>query len=187
MITQEREVKRMYYFEPLTAFIDSVSSHYGIPSCDMLVWKDGEEVYRHLAGFSNAEGTVPASEKDLYRLYSATKIATCTAALRLIEEGRLSLDDPVAKYLPAYGDLTVKQEDGSIAPAKNEMLVRHLFTMSGGLDYNMDRGGTARILAEKGEKAGTVEICNAFVESPLDFEPGTHYQYFRLSDLLESV
>ena len=46
----------MYYFEPLTAFVDSVSEHYGIPACDMLVYKDGEEVYRHLAGFSDAEG-----------------------------------------------------------------------------------------------------------------------------------
>ena len=177
----------MYYFEPLTAFIDSVSTHYGIPSCDMLVWKDGEEVYRHLAGFSDAEGKVPASTHDLYRLYSATKIATCTAALRLIEEGRLGLDDPVSRYLPAYADLTVRQEDGSIAPAKNTMTVRHLFTMTGGLDYNYDRGGVPRVLKEKGNSAGTVELCNAFAEAPLDFEPGTHFQYSLCHDVLGAV
>ena len=177
----------MYYFEPLTAFVDSVSKHYGIPSCDMIVYKDGEEIYRHLAGFSDAEGKVPASTNDLYRLFSATKISTCTAGLRLVEEGKLGLDDPVSKYLPGYASLTVKQPDGSVAPAKNVMTVRHLFTMSGGLDYDMQRGGSARILAEKGNNAGTVEICNAYAEAPLDFEPGTHFQYSLCHDVLGAV
>ena len=177
----------MYHFEPLTAFVDSVSKYYGIPACDMTVYKDGEEVYRHLAGFSDAEGKVPTSTNDLYRLFSATKVATCTAGLRLVEEGKLSLDDPVSKYLPAYANLTVKQPDGSIAPAKNVMTVRHLFTMTGGLNYDMQRGGSPRILAEKGDEAGTVEICNAYAEAPLDFEPGTHFQYSLCHDVLGAV
>ena len=175
------------YFEPLTAFVDSVSDHYGIPACDLIVFKDGREVYRHLAGFSDAEGKIPASENDLYRLYSATKIATCTAALRLVEDGVLNLDDPVSKYLPAYADLTVKQPDGSVKPAENVMTVRHLFTMTGGLDYDSDRGGVKRVIAEKGDEAGTIDICSAFVEAPLDFEPGTHYQYSLCHDVLGAV
>ena len=177
----------MYYFEPLTAFVDSVSKHYGIPSCDMIVYKDGEQVFRHLAGFSDAEGKVPASENDLYRLYSATKISTCTAGLRLVEEGKLGLDDPVSKYLPAYGNLTVKQADGSVVPAKHVMRVRHLFTMTGGLNYDMDRGGSKRIREEKGDDAGTVEICNSYAEAPLDFDPGTHFQYSLCHDVLGAV
>ena len=177
----------MYYFEPLTAFVDSLSEHYGIPSCDLIVYKDGEEVYRHLAGFSDADGKVPASTNDLYRLYSATKVATCTTALHLIDEGKLSLEDPVSKYLPAYANLTVKQADGSVAPAKTVMTVRHLFSMSGGLNYDMHRGGSPRILEEKGEKAGTVEICNAYAEAPLDFDPGTHFQYSLCHDVLGAV
>ena len=177
----------MYHFEPLTAFIDSLSEHYGIPCCDVIVSKDGEEVYRHLAGFTDVECQVPTSTNDLYRMFSATKVATCTAALRLIEEGRLSLEDPVSKYLPGYAHLTVKQADGSVAPAKNVMTIRHLFTMSGGLDYDMNRGGAAKILAEKGSAAGTVEICNAFAEGPLDFEPGTHFQYSLCHDVLGAV
>ena len=114
-------------------------------------------------------------------------VAQDEAALRLVEDGKLSLDDPVSKYLPGYAHLTVKQPDGSAAPAKNVMTVRHLFTMSGGLDYNMQRGGSARVLAEKGGQAGTVEICNAYAEAPLDFEPGTHYQYSLCHDVLGAV
>ena len=177
----------MYYFEPLTAFLDSLYEHYGIPSCDMIVYKDGEEVYRHMVGFSDAERRVPTSANDLYRMYSATKVATCTTALRLVQDGKLGLDDPVSKYLPAYANLTVKQPDGSVAPAKNVMTIRHLFTMSGGVNYDMHRGGSPRILAEKGEKAGTVEICNAYVEEPFDFEPGTHFQYSLCHDILGAV
>ena len=177
----------MFYFEPLTAFVDSLSSHYGIPSCDLIVCKDGKEVYRHLAGFSDAEGKVPASENDLYRLYSATKIATCTCALRLMEEGRLGLEDPVSRYLPAYADLTVRQADGRITPAEDVMTVWHLMTMTGGLNYDMKRGGAPRILVEKGDQAGTWEICNAFAEAPLDFEPGAHFQYSLCHDVLGAV
>ena len=177
----------MYYFEPLTAFLDTVSEYYGIPGCDMLIYKDGEEIYRHQAGFCDAERVVPVSNDNLYRLFSATKISTCTAGLRLVEEGKLSLDDPVSKYLPAYANLTVKQPDGSIAPAKNVMKVWNLFTMTGGLDYNMQRGGTARILEEKGDAAGTVELCNGYAEAPLDFDPGTHFQYSLCHDVLAAV
>ena len=177
----------MYYFEPLTAFLDSLYDNYGVPASDTIVYKDGKIVYRHMTGYSDAERTVPTSENDLFRMFSATKVSTCTAALKLVEEGKLGLDDPVSKYLPAYANLTVKQKDGSIAPAKNVMTIRHLFTMSGGLDYDMRRGGAGKILDEKGEEAGTVEVCNAFAEGPLDFEPGTHYQYSLCHDVLGAV
>jgi len=176
-----------YYFEALTAFLDSVSEHFGIPACDMLVYKDGKEVYRHLAGFSDAEGTIPASENDLYWIYSSTKVATCTAMMKLIEEGIVGLDDPVSKYLPKYAKITVKQEDGSVAPAKNVMTIRHLMTMSGGLDYDMKRGSAGEIAAEKGNAAGTVEICNAYADGPLLFEPGTHFHYSLCHDVLGAV
>ena len=103
----------MYYFEPLTAFLDSMSEHYGVPACDLIVTKDGEMVYRHMAGYSDPECTKPVSENDLYRMYSATKVATCTTALRLVEEGKLGLEDPVSKYLPGFANLTVKQHKNS--------------------------------------------------------------------------
>ena len=45
----------VYCFEALTAFLDSVSEKFGIPACDLLVYKDGQEVYRHMAGFADAD------------------------------------------------------------------------------------------------------------------------------------
>ena len=177
----------MYYFEPLAAYQESLQKYYGTPASDLIVYKDGREVYRHMTGFSDAENRIPTSSNDLYRMYSATKIATCTAGMRLIEDGKLSLEDPVSKYLPGFADITVRQPDQSVAPAKNVMTVRHLFSMRGGLDYNMQRGGSPRIIMEKGDQAGTVEICNSYAEAPLDFEPGTHYQYSLCHDVLGAV
>ena len=49
--------------------MDSLDEHYGILACDLIVYKDGEQVYRHMAGFSDAEGKVPVSDCVLYRLY----------------------------------------------------------------------------------------------------------------------
>ena len=176
----------MYHFEPLTAFLDSEAENFMIPACDLLIHREGKEIYRHSAGFSDTAKTKPVSDRDLYWIYSASKISTCVAAMRLIEEGRLGLDDPVSKYLPGYAKLTVKREDGSIAPAAAAMTVRHLMSMSGGLDYDNMRGSVKAVL-EKNENAGTVEIANAFADDPLLYEPGTGYQYSLCHDVLGAV
>ena len=177
----------MYHFEPLTAFLDSEEQNFGIPAVDMLIYKDGKEIYRHSAGHPDIEKKRAVSDRDLYWIYSASKISTCVAALTLIEKGKLALDDPVSKYLPKYANLTVKQEDGSAVPAKNVMTIRHLMTMCGGLDYDQMRGSVKAVLEEKGDQAGTVDIANAFADGPLEFEPGTHYLYSLCHDVLGAV
>ena len=177
----------MYHFEPLTAFLDRIEANFKIPAVDMLIEKEGKEIYRHSAGYSDIEKKHAVSDQDLYWIYSGSKVSTCTAAMTLIEQGKLALDDPVSKYLPSYANLTVKQEDGSVKPAENVMTVRHLMTMTGGLDYDQKRGSVEQVIAEKGESAGTVEIANAFADGPLEFEPGTHYLYSLCHDVLGAV
>ena len=65
----------MYNFEPLTAFLNSEAKNYKIPAVDMLIMKNGEYVYRHMAGYSDPDKKKPVSEKDLYWIYSASKIS----------------------------------------------------------------------------------------------------------------
>ena len=177
----------MYYFEPLTAFLDNTGKNFRIPACELLIHSGGKEIYRHGAGFSDREGTVPVSSRDLYWIYSATKISTCTAAMRLVEEGIIGIDDPVSDYLPGYAKLTVKKEDGAIVPAKNVMTIRHLMSMSGGLDYDNRRGFADAVLKERGEKAQTVELADAYAGGPLLFEPGTGFRYSLCHDVLGAV
>ena len=150
----------------------------GIPESELCVTLDGKLIYCKTVGRENPE-------RNMALVCSVSKITTCVAALRLIEEGRLSLDDPVEKYLPAYQNLMVKQPDGSVKPAKTKMTVLHLFTMTGGLNYTLDTVPILRACAAPG--AGTVDVVNSFAEAPLDFEPGSRFQYSLCHDTLAAV
>ena len=152
-------------FSKLDAFMQKMPER-GIPGCELSVTVGGKQVYRTSVGFADANKTRPASPKDLYWLYSATKVITCLGAMRLVEEGKLKLDDPVSKYLPEYGTLTVKEKDGSIRPAENVMTVEHLFTMRGGLDYDINKAPIREAIAEG---SNTRDIIRAMAESPLCF------------------
>ena len=172
-------------FQALNDLITSLPSR-GFPACDISVAKDGKEVFRASAGYSDAEKTKPVTDKDLYWVFSISKIATCIAAMRLVEDGTIALDDPVSKFLPAYEKLTVKDSDGSIRPAKNPMTVLHLFTMTGGLDYNADKG-TLREFRASHPHMTTREFVDELARQPLNFDPGTHYAYSLCHDVLAAV
>ena len=172
-------------FEKLEALIASLPSR-GFPACDISVAKDGKEVFRASAGYSDAEKTKAVSPDDMYWVFSISKIATCIAAMRLVEEGRIALDAPVSEYLPAYADLTVKERDGSIRPAKNPMTVLHLFTMTGGLDYNADKG-TLKDFRAAHPHMTTREFVDELARQPLEFDPGTHFAYSLCHDVLAVV
>ena len=170
-------------FSKLDAFMKKMPER-GIPGCELSVTVDGKQVYRVGVGYADTEKTKPVSNSDLYWLYSATKVITCLGAMRLVEEGKLNLDDPVSKYLPEFGNVTVLRADGSVTPAENVMTIEHIFTMTGGLDYDITKA-PIRAAIEKG--GNTREIVRAMAESPLCFEPGSHYKYSLCHDVLGAV
>ena len=133
-----------FNFQKLDELMSNMPA-YGLPATDLAVTYKGETVYRRGVGFSDAEKTKPVSPDDVYWIFSVSKITTCIAANRLVEEGKMNLDDPVAKYLPAFANPMVRQKDGSLAPAKNVMTIRHLFTMTGGFDYEMNTPPLIRV------------------------------------------
>lgn len=170
-------------FSKLTQFMQQMP-YRGYPSCELAVTKNGETVFRTSVGCSQLATARPASPNDLYWIYSCTKVITCIAALRLLEEGKIALDDPVAKYLPEYADLQVLQEDGSTRPAQTQLTLLHLFTMTGGLTYDTK---TPAIQAAITPEATTRDIVAAMAKDPLAFEPGTHYRYSLCHDVLGAV
>lgn len=170
-------------FSKLDKFIDDMPKR-GIPMTDLAVSLGGETVYRHMSGYSDSALTMPTSDKDIYWIFSNTKVMTCICALRLIEEGKLSLHDKLSRYIPAFDKMFIKNADGSIKPAKNDITILHLFTMTGGLDYNF---GTAPVKAARDAGLPTLEIVKAMAEMPLGFEPGTHYRYSLCHDVLAAV
>lgn len=171
-------------FSKLDQFMKQMPAR-GIPGCELAVARNGQVIYRIAVGHADAARTKPLAKEHLYWIFSATKVVTCIAAMRLVEEGKLRLDDPVSKYIPEYANLTVRNEDGSVSPAKNEMTVLHLFTMTGGLSY--DLGAPAISEAKKNTPATTLDLVRAMAKEPLLFEPGTHYRYSLCHDVLAAI
>lgn len=172
-------------FDKLRDLIATLPSR-GFPACDLSLAKDGKEILRLCAGYSDAAATKPVSKNDMYWVFSISKIATCIGAMRLVEEGKIALSDPVGKYLPAYNSLTVQEKDGSIRPAKTPMTVLHLFTMTGGLDYNADKG-TLKAFRAAHPHMTTREFTDELARQPLNFDPGTHFAYSLCHDVLGAL
>lgn len=168
-----------------TTFLDSLLSE-GIPSFDCYIFKNHEQIYHHMGGFTDEKGTKKINGTELYLMFSMTKVITMTAILQLVENDILSLEDPVDQYLPKYKNLMV-EKDGIVVPASNVLKIKHLLSMQSGLDYNLERAGIVRVLREKGMQASTQEIVDAFIETPLLFEPGEHFEYSLSHDVAAAV
>ncbi len=169
----------------LTEYLDSLLEK-GIPSVDCMVCKDHKVIYRHMNGTVDIDRKKKVVPDQLYLMFSMTKVQTMTAMMQLIEQGKVSMDDAVSKFLPAYANLNVEDETG-IHPAKETMRIWHLLSMQSGLDYDLNRPGIQRVLKEKGQKAGTREIVDSFAESPLKFEPGTKFLYSLSHDVAAAI
>ena len=173
-------------FEPLSQFLDSLIP-YGIPGADMLIMQNHRPLYRHRAGWRDREAQEPLRGDELYFLYSCSKVATVTAAMQLLEKGKFLLTDPLYEYLPEWRDVLVRDADGGAHRAQNPVLIRHLFSMTAGLNYNMDIPAIRRVREETAGACPTRAIVRAISEKPLDFEPGAHWQYSLCHDVLAAL
>lgn len=158
----------------------------GIPGCDCAVVYKHEQVFRHTVGYADAERKTPLTGKNTYWLYSATKLITCTAVMQLVEKGLIGLDSPVSDYLPEYANMKVKTNNGTV-PAKNRITIRHLLSMQSGLNYDLDAPSIQKIKKETNNEATTRQVIGALANEPLDFEPGTRFQYSLSHDVLGAV
>ncbi len=171
--------------DQITEYLDSLTVR-GIPSVDCIVRKNHEEIFRHMNGFVDKDKMVKVSDDTEYLVFSMTKIQTMTAIMQLVEKGDLSLEDEVGKFLPAYRNLSV-MENGTVVPAKTPLKIKYLVSMQSGLDYDLERGGIKRVLSQKGNSASTREIVDSFVETPLEFHPGTHFRYSLSHDVAAAI
>lgn len=172
-------------FDEITNYLDSLIER-DIPSVDCMIYENHNMLYRHMSGKIDARKTNDVTENTAYLIFSMTKVLTMTAIMQLIEQGKVSLEDEVGKYLPAYNELMVKTADG-VETLKQPLLLKHLVSMQSGLDYDLNRPGIVRVLNEKGMKATTRDIVDSFAESPIDFVPGTHFQYSLSHDVVAAI
>ncbi len=169
----------------LADYLDSLEAK-GIPGCDCVIFQNHKPVFRHTTGYSNASKTKPLTSENTYWLFSATKLITCTAVMQLVEKGKISLDAPVADYLPEYKHLNVKC-GSEVVPAKNTLTIRHLLSMQSGLNYNLQAPSILKVLLDTKNEATTRELIRELAKEPLEFEPGTHFLYSLSHDVLGAV
>ncbi|CDZ50615.1 serine hydrolase domain-containing protein [Neorhizobium galegae] len=169
----------------IDAAIDDALAAKRLVGTVVMVARDGEIVYRRAAGLADREAGLKASEDTIFRLASITKPIVTIAAMRLIEQGRIGLDDPVTKWLP---DFRPRLEDGS-EPA---ILIRHLLTHTSGLSYcfHLEDGPYVRAGVSDGvDQPGLSleENLRRIASVPLLFAPGTGWQYSVSMDVLGGV
>ena len=170
-------------FNGLTEFLKNVD-HNLIHDCEIVVFKEHKCIYKNR--FTADDVDPSEDKKDMYYLFSATKVITATATMRLVEEGKIGLDDPVKKYLPEFAELYVLK-GGEKVKAKNVLTVRHLLSMQGGFNYNLGHEEIVKIKEQSGNMASTREVVSAIAKMPLVFEPGENYLYSLCHDVLAAV
>lgn len=168
------------------AAIDKALAAQQLVGVAVLIARDGKIVYARNAGFADREAHLPVRDDTVFRLASMSKPIVSVAALALIDRGKLALEDPVTKWLPAFRPTLA---DGRPAV----ITVRHLLTHSAGLTYKFleEDGGPyhqANVsdgLAEPG--LGAAANLERLASVPLVFEPGTRWGYGLSIDVLGEV
>jgi len=166
-----------------------------IPGANLLVFKNGEEIFYHEDGLASKEEQTPIRRDTIFRLYSMTKPITAAATMILVERGMIDLYEPVGKYLEGFRNQLVA-EDGDLVPVKREMRIKDLFNMTSGLLYGgeCEAGkATEKIFEEIDEKLftenalTTIEIANKLGRCPLAFHPGEYWAYGVSADVLAAI
>ncbi len=173
-------------FDRLTEFMDRLTS-WIIPGNSIAIYQNNQKIFEYSSGFADLENKIPMNGNELINIYSCSKIATVTAALQLYEKGLFLLDDPLYEYIPEYRDMLVKNASGEIVRAKNHITLRHLFTMTAGLTYDLKSEGINKARVITNGKMDTLQTIKCIGENPLVFEPGTDWNYSLCHDVLAAV
>ena len=116
-----------------------------------LVLRDGAVVYERAIGWADREGNRRMTSDAVFRIASQTKAITSTAIMMLVEEGKITLNDPVSRWLPSFAHTTVASRADSnrvLAPARRAITIRDLLTHTAGISY----GGEPLIASLYNEK-----------------------------------
>lgn len=173
-------------FEYMKNYMDRLTL-WRIPGNSIRVCLGGKEVFTYNSGYSDLENKIPMGKDMFLNIYSCSKVATVSAALKLYEEGMFLLDDPLYDFIPEFREMYIKKENGELVKAKNHITLRNLFTMTSGLTYNMETDAFKKAREITGGKMDTLAVAKCIAEDPILFEPGEGWQYSLSHDILAAV
>jgi CubicO group peptidase (beta-lactamase class C family) len=162
-----------------------------------LVARQGRVVYFEAAGLADASPDRPMARDAIFRIASMTKPIMSVAAMILVDDGKLSVDDPVSKYIPEFAKQMVLADPktGQTRPASREVRVRHLLTQTSGITYKfMNKPGIGEMYIKAGVYDGLDVAseslqanCRKIASLPLLNDPGAAWEYGLNTDVLGRV
>lgn len=176
----------MMDFTNLKQFMDRMAEE-RTPGNAVEVYLGGEKVFQYAVGYSDLENRIPLTGKELYNIYSCSKITTVTAGAQLLEQAKILTTDPLYDYIPEFRNMQILQKDGSLKKAENPITIGDLFSMTAGFTYNMNTASFAKAKELTQGRYDTVTTIKCMAEDPLSFEPGTHWQYSLGHDVLAAL
>jgi CubicO group peptidase (beta-lactamase class C family) len=182
----------------LDAYLDGFVANGRHKGSLLVVTRGGRIAHVSRRGHRDAAAGLAVGPDTIWRIYSMTKPITSVAAMMLYEEGALSLFDPVAKFIPSFGDVRVYRKGMAAAPvtvrAAEPMLVWHLLTHTSGLTYGFQQ---AHPVDEAYRAAGffldpppdhdLASACDVWAGLPLLFEPGAEWNYSVSTDVVGRI
>ena len=168
----------------LSTFLTELTARGDVPGVVVAVVNKDGLLYNEAFGKSSTLRNSPMAKDTIFNIASMTKAVTSVAIMMLADEGKLKLDDDVAKFLPKYKDPAVisrfNAADGTYEtrPAKRPITIRHLLTHTSGIGY----GFSSQTVATLTQKTMKTEV-----DLPLLFEPGESWAYGASTRVLGSV
>jgi CubicO group peptidase (beta-lactamase class C family) len=165
----------------------------------LLIQQHGKPVYHESFGVQDVVSKAPITDQTIFRLFSMTKAITSVAAMVLVDESKLKLEDPVAKYIPSFANVKVgvekKADDGTttleLVPPDRPPTVLDLMRQTSGITY----GFYGDSLVRKAYKAANIyggdfdlaEFAERIAKLPLHNQPGALWQYGHSTDVLARI
>jgi len=170
-----------------------------LPGAVVLIARNGKLVMFDSFGFRDKDAKVPMTNDTIFRIASMTKPIVSVATMMLMEEGKLTLADPVSRYIPAFADTKVavekKKEDGTVEyelePQTRPMTVQDLLRHTSGLTYGA--AGANRLkqsyldMNVNDRSQTTAEMADKLAKLWLVYQPGTTWEYSMSTDVLGRV
>jgi CubicO group peptidase (beta-lactamase class C family) len=170
-----------------------------IPGAILLIQQHGKPVYHEFFGVQDVVSRQPMTDQTIFRLFSMTKAITSVAAMMLVDEGKLALEDPIAKYIPSFANVKAgvekKNEDGTktleLVPPNRPPTVLDLMRHTSGITYGFYGDSLVRkAYAAANLYAGDfdlAEFAERIAKLPLHDQPGSLWQYGHSTDVLARI
>ncbi len=173
-------------FTKLKEFMDFMAAEHTVGNT-VCIYKDSKKIFEYCSGYNDYENKTPLKGDEMFYIYSCSKVATVTAMLQLVEKGIVSLSDEVAKYIPEFETMYIKDDNGSEGKATTPITIEHLFTMTSGLTYNFREKAFEKARTLTNGHFDTLTTIKCLADAELWYNPGDDWKYSLAHDVLGAV